>query len=422
MRILYFAPHKLWPLTTGARLRDYHLARTLASRCELTFLEVCHPGDDAGVEPLASAGFAKVISVTKGRGYTLAKVLQGLLGRVPLTVLNCYSSQVSARLARVLREGLFDAVQLEGVQLSEYLPVVRAAPSRPVVLMDWHNIESELMWRYAERASLPKRLVARRTAGQLETTENRLLAACEAHTVVSMRDRTALLARCSVADIHSVPNGVDVSYFSAAKPWRGCQLGQQGGGERRSVVFVGSMDYHANIDAVLWFSRNVWAELAERRPDLDFVIVGRSPSAEILALRSDRVRVTGTVDDVRPFYESALAAIVPLRVGSGTRLKVLEAMAAGVPVVSTRLGVEGIALEPEVHFLAADSAREMLEAIRRLADSPEIGHRLSVVAREFVIRNHDWTTIGAHLFEIHQDLHSRRVSQIRGTPPGRSIL
>ena len=109
-------------------------------------------------------------------------------------------------------------------------------------------------------------------------------------------------------------------------------------------MFVGSMDYHANIDAALYFADEIWPQVRERRPDLEFVVVGSRPTAEILALRNQPgITVTGTVDDIRPYYRSALAVVVPLRVGSGTRLKVLEAMAAGTPVISTTLGAEGLA-------------------------------------------------------------------------------
>src|SRR3974390_3627014 len=117
------------------------------------------------------------------------------------------------------------------------------------------------------------------------------------------------------------------------------------------------MDYHANIDGVTWFAHEIWPEIAARHPELEFIIVGRRPSAAVRALASQRIRVTGTVDDVRRFYTSAVVVIAPLRVGAGTRLKILEAMAAGVPVVSTRLGAEGIDAQPGRCLLLADSPR-----------------------------------------------------------------
>jgi glycosyltransferase involved in cell wall biosynthesis len=161
------------------------------------------------------------------------------------------------------------------------------------------------------------------------------------------------------------------------------------------------MDYSANIDAVVWFVNNMWPELSQQNPALSFAIVGRDPTPEVRALAGDRVSVTGTVPDVRPYYSGALAAVVPLRFGSGTRLKILEAMAAGIPVISTRLGAEGLDLEDGTHLLIADSASEMIAAVCRLADSPELWQRLSRSGREVVSRSYDWGALTENLYRIH---------------------
>lgn len=164
------------------------------------------------------------------------------------------------------------------------------------------------------------------------------------------------------------------------------------------------MDYHANIEAVRWFVRETWPAIAARNPELRFVIVGRSPAPEVRALASERVIVTGTVDDVRPYYTGALAAIVPLRVGSGTRTKILEAMAAGVPVISTRLGVEGIEAVHGTDLLLADIPSEMAAAVRELAASAALHTRMREAARRFVLSRYDWSISGDRLFSIYHNL------------------
>jgi len=153
-----------------------------------------------------------------------------------------------------------------------------------------------------------------------------------------------------------------------------------------------------------------WPEIGRRYPDMHFTIVGRDPASAVRALVTDRIHVTGTVDDVRPFYASAVAVVVPLRSGSGTRLKILEAMAAGVPVVSTRLGAEGIEAEGNVHLLLADNGLEIASAVGCLASSAELRVRLSQAARALVCRVYDWSTIGDQLYEIHADLVQSRVT------------
>jgi glycosyltransferase involved in cell wall biosynthesis len=199
---------------------------------------------------------------------------------------------------------------------------------------------------------------------------------------------------------------VDVQYYSVAEiakvlPNAGVTA------FNRSLLFVGSMDYHANIDAVSWFVRDIWPEFAGKYPDLKFVIVGRDPAPEVRNLQSDRILVTGTVEDVRPYYAAAQAVIVPLRVGSGTRLKILEAMAAGVPIVSTRLGAEGIDVAHDVELLIADSGPELTSAIDDLFSSPELRDRLVQAARERVKSRYDWSVVGKDLFSVYVDLLSK---------------
>jgi glycosyltransferase involved in cell wall biosynthesis len=314
----------------------------------------------------------------------------------------------------MLRSRRFDAVQMEGVHLMEYLPVIQEVPGVPPVVVDWHNIESELMWRYAKtNGNWLMQAAARRTAKLIERAEDRLLDSSATHTVTSERERQKLLARHPGANIHVIPNGVDTGHYSATEIAQACRRAGQLD-SKRTILFVGSMDYHANIDAVTWFSRAAWPEIERNHSDIHFTIVGRDPSPEVRALASDRIHITGTVDDVRPFYTSAVAVVVPLRSGSGTRLKILEAMASGVPVVSTCLGAEGINAEHDVHLLLADSGPEIAAAVRRVASSAETRDRLSHAGRALACTVYDWSIIGEQLYGIHAELaKSRAPSSLR---------
>ncbi|MDP8989825.1 MAG: glycosyltransferase [Acidobacteriota bacterium] len=400
MRILYFSPRQCWPRDTGAKLRDYYLASQLAAHCPVTYFGLRDPADASSEPPPAESGFAAYHSAARESKYTVSKLVRGLIGPTPLTVLNYSSAPVSRLLAEILLAGSFDAVQIEGVHLSAYLPVIRSAASRPVILSDWHNIESEILHRYSQvNPSLMRRAYAWRTANLLEGAETRLLAACEVHTVTSERERALLQVRNPAAEIHVIPNGVDVQYFRSQE--------MDPSAPRTNLLFAGSMDYSANVDAVVWFVNDIWPKLSRQHPALSFTIVGRDPKPEVRSLAGDRVSVTGTVPDVRPYYSGALAAVVPLRIGSGTRLKILEAMAAGIPVISTRLGAEGLDLEDGTHLLLADSAAEMIAVITRLATSPELWLRLSRSAREVVSRSYDWRAITENLYRIHCDVVER---------------
>lgn len=360
----------------------------------MTLLQVLQPGDESG-DPREATTFDEMLVARKNKSYTPSTVIKGLLGPLPVTVVNYESEDVAQCLRAALNQKRFDIVQMETSNLFSYLDIIRSAPGNPSVLLDWHNIDSELMFRYASEAkSFAKRAVAKRTADLLVKLESRLLELCDAHTVVSERDKAELLKRNPNAKISVVPNGVDSSKFA-------CSETTLGGS---NLLFVGSMDYHANVDAVLWFTREIWPALSQRFPELEFTVVGRSPGKDIQMLASDKIRITGTVDDVRPFYANAFAVIVPLRIGSGTRLKILEAMSMGVPVISTSLGAEGLAVTDEKDILLADSEQAMADAVGRLLSDLAVSRRLANAARKLVSDHYDWARIGDLLFQAHCEL------------------
>lgn len=406
MRLLFFSPRPFWPLDTGAKLRDYHLARQLAMRARVTYLSFGEIGAGAA-NPALADGFERVVTVSRPPGYTPAKLMHGLCGPVPVTVLNYTTGAMKDTLARLLAEGSFDAVQLESVHLAEYLPVIRQmAPARgiaPRIIVDWHNIESELMRRYSESAgSFPRRFYARATAAKLEACERKVLKLADAVCVPSQRERDVVVQWAPEAAIEVVENGVDAAHYREEVIEDACRERKVAPG---AIVYVGSMDYHANIDAVLGFASEVWPRIHAQWPELSFQIVGRNPPASVRALSSlPRVEVTGSVPDVRPYYRHALAAVVPLRVGGGTRLKILEALAAGTPVISTALGAEGLDVAAGRDILLAESAGDFVAAIGELRSNA--GRRAALVhhGRLAVRSRYDWPVIGAGLYEFHQGL------------------
>jgi len=395
MRILYFSPRDCWPANTGARIRDYQLALQLSRRCPVRYVGLRRAGSS---EPEAGGAIRQTL-LLREKDYTPANILRGLIGTQAITILNYTSNRLRRELADILGAERFDSIQVEGVHLVEYLETIRRVSPGSRVVADWHNIESEIMWRYAETASSPlRRLMARRTAPLIERAERKLLRSCDAHTVPSQRDRERLIRLCPGARIEVIPNGVDVDYYTGSRA--------EGAESGREVLFVGSMDYHANVDAVVWFVGGVWPLVENTNPDLSFRIVGREPAPEVRALAGPNVIVTGTVDDIRPHYAKAAATVVPLRVGGGTRLKILESMAAGVPVVSTRLGAEGLDVSDGDDILLADEPAEIAGALCRLAADSELAGRIRRNGEALVRRLYDWSIPGDRLYAVHRDLQS----------------
>jgi glycosyltransferase involved in cell wall biosynthesis len=414
MRILLFSPRYSWPPNTGAGLRDYHLARELAKKASVTFVGLAGVNDkpelstEAGPSmPAENEIFERTIRIRIKPTYTFGKLVRGIIGP-PVTVLNYFDQGASVELQCLMRETKFDSVQIEGVHLIKYLPSIRGSRFHPPVLCDWHNIESQLLRRYSEHSEnwLHKRY-ALRTARLLENTEVRLLSECDAHITVSQVDRLKLEQTAPSARIFVIENGVDVESYANERFDRAPQ--NLSDSVRNTLVFVGSMNYHANIDAASYFAREVWPRIQVHNPALSFWIVGSRPTAAVRALSSIRgVNVTGTVPDVRPYYRKALAAVVPLRVGGGSRLKILEAMAAGVPVVSTTIGAEGLRVIPRVTLAIADTAEEMSQTVIRLANSRESWQAFVVAGSELVKTGYDWPLLGSQLYDIHKSLTEKR--------------
>jgi len=412
MRVLHFAPRVCWPLNTGAKLRNYHLARVLAQRAQVTLLAFGNEGGDNALPPESLENFYdQIVAVKRAPGYTPSKILRGALGRTPLPLLNYTTDAMRQALGNTLNEHAFDIVQVESIHLMAYLSAIRAAHSRPLVICDWHNIESELMQRYSERErNFLRQKYARRTARQLSVLEQRASHDFDAHVTVSDRDRQRLLQLNPAAKAFVIENGVDGAQYSdeqiekAYTAWHSHNASQS-----PRMLFVGSMDYHANIGGVVDFAREVWPGLHDSRPELVFTIVGRDPATEVLELRSIAgIEVTGTVDDVRPYYREAIAAIVPLKVGGGSRLKILEAMAAGVPVISTTLGAEGLDVQNGENILLADTNQELAETIITLVESDAQRKQLRSGGRALVSARYEWSGLGSALFETYSQLLNTR--------------
>lgn len=392
MRILFLSPRQCWPFQSGAKLREFHLARALGERGELTHVFFSPPSTTApGPAELPFA--RKIVAVPQPPSYTPGLILRGIFSRWPLPVLNYTSEPMKAALREVTAAQQFDLVHLDSIHMAAYAPMLRQATGAPVVY-DWHNIESEAMLRYSEHVSSPLRKVyAALTAKRLAALENHILRDAFGHLVCSRREHMQLTAGFPNARIAVIENGVDSRFF-AQPPGQSTR--------RNSIVFVGSMNYHANAEAAVFFARSIWPEISRRFPEWKLTLVGADPSPAVRALHgSGNVEVTGTVPDVRPYYAEALAAVVPLRVGGGTRLKILEAMAAGVPVVSTALGAEGLAVSPGKDILIADREPEWLPHLEMLVRNDGSAAQLVSSARQLVCTRYDWEVLGAALFETY---------------------
>ncbi len=382
MRILVLSPRPCLPTNTGAKLREFHTLRQLSRHASLHLIAF-------HTDSPFSLDFASVSSFPRPHRYTAAKVLRSLSGRVPLSILNYRCPHFAAAVAHQLSTQSFDFIWFESIHMAAYMPeVLEHGPLIPQV-WNWHNIESELLLRYANQTPNPLlRTFARYTARQLARFEQQiLLPAASLHLICSQREVDQLTASHPGARLALLPNGVDLPSFQPA-PLATSQ----------TILFVGSLDYGPNINGLLYFAREVWPLVHARHPQARLEIVGSNPVESIRQLGSlPGVHLAGQVPEVVPYYATARLAIVPLFSGGGTRLKILEAFAAGVPVVSTDLGIEGIDATSGVHYLPANSTPVWVETVSQLLTDSSAANALASTARSLVSQRYDWSILCQHL-------------------------
>lgn len=313
-------------------------------------------------------------------------VLKSLFTRDPFSINWIKFRGLKTRLASMLSSTHYDIVHFDTISLDHYK---RAVGDRPSIL-NHHNIESELILRRSRIERNPlKRLYYRLEGSKLRRYEAAHCGDYELNFTVSDLDRSLLLERVPGCRVEVIPNGVDTDYFRMTERGEeGCRL-----------IFAGGMGWYPNRDAVLFFIREVWPLLNESLPDVTLTIVGPQPPLELqkLASRDRRVEVTGFVDDVREQFARADICICPMRDGGGTRLKILDALSQGTPLVSTTMGCEGIDVVPGQHVLLADTPDEFVQQIGRLCSDAELFSSLARNGRRFVERRYSWNVIGERL-------------------------
>ncbi|HEY7063561.1 MAG TPA: glycosyltransferase [Chloroflexota bacterium] len=310
---------------------------------------------------------------------------------------------LAARLRALTATEAYDVVQISSLEMMPYrCAILRRGARRPLVVFDDLNAEYQLQ-RRACRTDLgrPARwhaaLYSAVQANRLRRYETRVCQEADAVIVVSATD-AALLGRIAPSARYVlIPNGVDTGAF----PYR-----ETPPPSPPELLFTGTMDYRPNVDAMLWFGEAILPRLRAARPDLRCLVVGKAPDPRLraLAARQPGLVVTGAVPDVQPYLARAAVYVVPMRMGSGTRLKVLEAMAVGVPVVSTRLGMEGIAARAGEHTLQAETPAAFARAVLRLLDAPALAAALAQRARALAASHYDWTRLTPRLLGLYAEL------------------
>jgi polysaccharide biosynthesis protein PslH len=386
MRILWIKTELLHPVDKGGRIRSYQILRSLSRRHHVTYLCL----DDGSAAPDAierAREYAHEVVVVPfrppartGAGLLFA-VMRNLFSTLPYAVARYQSPALRDRVAQLA--AATDLIVCDFLFPSVNVPADLPAPA---VLFE-HNVEATIWERHVAVAQS----ALRRAYLRLQWQRMRRYEAREcrrfAHVIaVSATDADVIRSGYAAVSVGAVSTGVDLDYFLPSQPRPR---------DSHELVFIGSMDWMPNEDGVRWFATEVFCGIQQRIPDARLVVVGRSPSRSLLevAARNHAIEVTGGVADVRPYLERAAVSVVPLRVGGGTRLKIYEAMAMGVPVVSTAIGAEGLPLRHGEHLLIANSAGEQVGAVCALLENPAQAAHLAASALRHVQQGCSWDSV-----------------------------
>lgn len=401
MRILWLGHNLAYPPKGGPLQRNYNLLKEASKHHEVHVLVFDQPASrPAGVTPqhcvealskfCASVEWLPLPADSFGIG-RYWRAIGGLLMGEPYEFRWLRSREMAKRLQRLAGRIQFDVVHADTLGLAPYVSLV---PSVGTVL-NHHDIESALVQRRAaSESSLLWRTFWRREAANLLAAERRWCSLFHVNMVVSDDEGQLLKPSCQGSHIRIVPNGVDIKYFTPR---------QDPGGAR--LLFCGRLDQLANKGAITFFFNSVWPRLSDRVKQIEIDVVGKNPPAWLreLSLRDPRVHVPGFVDDVRPYFRKATIFVCPITDGGGTRLKILDALAMGMPIVSTTFAASGLALRDGAHLLLADTPETMIEQTMRLLGDQGLRQRLAQGAVNVVQQSYSWDTIGHSLVAAYEE-------------------
>jgi sugar transferase (PEP-CTERM/EpsH1 system associated) len=394
MKLLIICPALPYP-TGGGSIRNYYLMKMLARKHSVSLLSLAEKAQLAlQKDPYPFAEFVNSIKVVPRQTPVSKRLSQAIhILRGKSHMIATYTvAEMQAALDALLSYDFFDFVIFESAVVAGY-----HLPQNVKVIIDEHNIEHEICHRtYQHETEVLRKWYNWAEYRLLKPYELELCRRASTLLVTSERERCILKSMLPNSIIEVVPNGVDIESFQKG------DLVQEVPGR---IIFTGAMTYHANVEAVIFFARQCWPLIQAQIPGATWQIVGRTPPPEVQRLASlPGVTVTGSVQDIRPYLAKASVAIAPLCVGSGTRLKILEALAMRKAVVSTEVGCEGLAVESGKHLLVANQPEAFAQAVVYLLKNPEMRVQLGTAGRLLVEAAYTWEQSGNRLLRILEEV------------------
>lgn len=391
MRILIISAFPPYPLTRGSSIRIFNLAKELRKKAEVKFLSLASSAQEMdALRDLQDLFPVDIVPFELKRNLKIH--IRYFFSFHPYYRNVVFSKELAAKVKDLTSREKFDVVQVEGLWIAHLLDQIRLG----LRVLDNHNVQTLYFKRLCNYSSArPKeRILSFFDMLKLPRYERTYSERYDVCLCVSKVDLKLLTNMAPTAHYRVVNNGVDTEFFRPV-PYDLYS---------KSVVHVGYYNNPNNVDAVVWFARKVFPLVLRQVPEAVFKIVGAEAPPAVRALDQGNTQVMGYIDDVRPIVQNAAVFVVPLRAGSGTRLKILEAMAQGKPIVSTSIGAEGLDLKDGEDVVIANTETELATSIVELLENPELVERIGKNARRTVEDKYSWASIGADLYDFYARL------------------
>lgn len=400
MRILIITDGSPYPIVSAEAVRIYNLLQRIAKKHQVWFAAIVYSPEEAeGV--LCMKQFCEGVEVAiYQQRHKLAHLPHltkyALVGR-PLEILFYQSEELVQKIRHLASTVDFDILQIEHSRNAVYLEALPSSAKCKRILV-FRDIEFE---KYARIFRVQRRPVMKMRnflySYMMRKWEPRYAEQFDRCITLSNADCRLLTAANPRLRVDVVPNGTDTHVLQP--------LPEQD--TPSTLIFIGTMSYTPNVDAVMYFCHEMLPRIRQRIGDVEMWIVGKDPTLEVRQLSGNGIHVTGRVDDVVPYYRRSTVCVVPLRAGSGTRLKILESMALGRPVVSTSIGCEGLDVLDGEHLLIADSPEEFVEKTVSLLTDRALCQRIATNARQLVVSRYDWDVIAEQLVQIYAEVSAQ---------------
>lgn len=389
MSVLVLTPQIPYPPQQGASLRNFYIIQGLAAAMPVSLLSFAEPDQSTSVEPLTNL-LQRFETVPVPARSNMKRLRQLLTSSTPDMGHRLYEPLFFEKLEQMLTDIQPDVVQIEGIELIRAISTIQQVLPTAKIVFDNHNAETALQGRIFQTdirqlKKWPKAFYSRVQTGRLHRFER--WGCQESHIVTAVSERDAeLLQPFRLPDqppVEAIPNCIDVADYQLAIK----------GEKSIDLVFTGKMDYRPNVDGILWFAAEIWPLIKQQKPHITLAIVGKNPADAIKALgQIDGIQVTGAVPKIEPWLGSAKVMIMPLRMGSGTRLKLIQALAAGLPIVSTTNGAEGYPIQKGKDLLIGDTPIQFAAEVCRLLDTAQLQSALGTNGRQFA-QAYDWRRV-----------------------------